>query len=137
VGRLSEGQTRSEAETNIREALIGCVWPYLQDRQSRDLLLVHQIQVTPKTRARKMAAKRYLNTMTAEAILEKSVRYDRGGTPVEVVIPYQEFIDFIEAYGLDLSKDEKEELREGISDREEGRQDRFVSSEEAKRQLGL
>jgi hypothetical protein len=84
-----------------------------------------------------MAGKRYFETMTAEAILEKSVRYDRSGTPVEVVIPYEQFIDFIETYGLDLSKEEKEELREGISDREEGRQDRFVSAEEAKRQLGL
>ena len=75
--------------------------------------------------------------MTAEAILEKSVRYDRGGKPVEVVIPYEQFIDFIETYGLDLSDEEKEDLREAIADREKGRDERFLSAEEAKRQLGL
>ena len=75
--------------------------------------------------------------MTAEAILEKSVRYDRGGKPVEVVIPYEQFIDFIETYGLDLSDEEQEDLREAIADRKEGRDEGFLSAEEAKRQLGL
>jgi PHD/YefM family antitoxin component YafN of YafNO toxin-antitoxin module len=75
--------------------------------------------------------------MTAETILQKSVRYDRGGKPVEVVIPYEQFIDFIETYGLDLSEEEKEDLREAIADREKGRNDRFVSAEEAKREFGL
>jgi hypothetical protein len=75
--------------------------------------------------------------MTAETILEKSIRYDRGGKPVEVVIPYEQFIDFIETYGLDLSEVEKEELRGAIADKEEGRDDRFLSAGEAKQQLGL
>ena len=75
--------------------------------------------------------------MTAETILENSIRYDRGGKPVEVVIPYEQFIDFIETYGLDLSDEEQKDLREAIADREQGRDERFLSAEEAKRQLGL
>jgi hypothetical protein len=75
--------------------------------------------------------------MTTEAILEKSIRYDRGGKPVEVVIPYEQFIEFIETYGLDLSDEEQGDLREAIADRKEGRDERFLSAAEAKQQLGL
>ncbi len=60
-----------------------------------------------KNWTRKTAVRRYYESMTAEAILQKSVRYDRGGEPLEVVIPYGEFIDFIETYGLDLTEDER------------------------------
>ena len=56
---------------------------------------------------------------------------------MEVVISYEQFIDFIETYGLDLSDEEKEDLREAIADREEGRDERFLSAEDAKQQLGL
>lgn len=75
--------------------------------------------------------------MTAEAILEKSVRYDKDGKPLEVVIPYEEFIDLMETYGLDLTPDEKESIREAQSDLAVGKTDAFVSLDEAKRQLGL
>lgn len=75
--------------------------------------------------------------MTAEAILQKSVRYDRAGNPLEVVIPYADFVDFIETYGLDLSDEEKEAIREARDDLAAGRSEKFVSAEEAKRELGL
>ncbi len=75
--------------------------------------------------------------MTAEAILQKSVRYDRAGKPLEVVIPYEDFVDFVETYGLDLSDEEKDAIREAQNDLAAGRHQNFVSSEEAKRQLGL
>ena len=75
--------------------------------------------------------------MTTEAVLQKSVRYDRSGKPLEVVIPYEEFVDFIETYGLDLSDEEKESIREAQGDLAAGRRENFVSAEEAKRQLGL
>ena len=61
---------------------------------------------------------RYPESMTAEAILQKSVRYDRSGKPLEVVISYAEFVDFVETYGLDLSDDEKDSVREAKADRE-------------------
>ena len=75
--------------------------------------------------------------MTAAAILQKSVRYDRGGKPVEVVIPYEEFLDFIETYGLDLSDEEKDSIREAKADREAGRTGNFVALEDLEKDLGL
>lgn len=75
--------------------------------------------------------------MKAEAILRKSVRYDRDGKPLEVVIPYVDFVEFIETYGLDLTVDEKESIREARGDLAAGRHGNFVGSEEAKRLLGL
>ena len=106
-------------------------------RSNEGLKATRPTPIRRKIGARKTVTRRYLEIMTAEAILEKSVRYDRGGKPVEVVIPYEQFIDFIETYGLDLSDEEKEDLREAIADREKGRDERFLSAEEAKRQLGL
>lgn len=78
----------------------------------------------------------YLYGMTAEAILEKNLRFDRGGKPVEVVIPYDKFIDFIESHGLDLKEDERQELRETIKEVKSG-EGKSYSAEEAKRELGL
>jgi hypothetical protein len=75
--------------------------------------------------------------MATEAILEKNVRYDRSGKPLEVVISYDEFIDFVETYGLDLSEEEKEGIHEAQADRKAGRSENFVGLEEAKRELGL
>jgi hypothetical protein len=75
--------------------------------------------------------------MTTEAIFEKNVRYDRSGKPLEVVISYDEFIDFVETYGLDLSEEEIEGIHEAQADRKAGRSGNFVGLEEAKRELGL
>ncbi|MCW1915596.1 hypothetical protein OJ996_18570 [Luteolibacter sp. GHJ8] len=75
--------------------------------------------------------------MTAEALLQKSVRYDRSGKPIEVVIPYEEFVDFVESHGLDLSSDEKESIREAKADREGGRSENFVTLDELEKELGL
>lgn len=79
----------------------------------------------------------YGEAMKAEAILEKNVRYDRGGKPLEVVIPYSDFVDFIEEHGLDLTDEEKKSIRDAEGDRKAGRNENFVSSGEAKRQLGI
>ena len=75
--------------------------------------------------------------MTTEAILQKSVRYDRDGKPIEVVIPYEEFVEFIESYGLDLSDDEKDSILEAKADREAGRTENFVALEEIEKELGI
>jgi len=75
--------------------------------------------------------------MTAEAILQKSVRYDRGGKPLEVVIPYEEFVDFIETNGLDLTDEEKDSIREAKADRQAGRMDNFVSLQDLEKELGI
>ena len=75
--------------------------------------------------------------MTTEAILRKSIRYDRGGNPVEVVIPYEKLVDFIETYGLDLTADEKESIAEAKADREAGRPENFVALEDQEKELGI
>ena len=80
----------------------------------------------PQIQARKIARIAYLKSMTVEAILKKSVRYDRSGKPLEVVISYDEFIDFVETYGLDLTEDEKEAIHEARADRKAGRTENFV-----------
>ena len=54
-----------------------------------------------------------------------------------MVISYDDFIDFIETYGLDLTEDEKEAIHEAQADREANRNENFVGIEEAKRELGL
>lgn len=75
--------------------------------------------------------------MTAQAILQKSVRYDRSGKPLEVVISYEEFVDFLETYGLDLSDEEKDSVREAKADRAAGRMENFVALEDLEKQLGI
>lgn len=75
--------------------------------------------------------------MTMEAILRKSIRYDRGGKPVEVVIPYDEFVDFIESNGLDLTEDEKESIAEAKADREAGRSENFVALADLEKELDI
>jgi hypothetical protein len=90
-----------------------------------------------KTRLAKPTGLRYAEIMTAEAILQKSVRYDRSGKPLEVVISYEEFVDFVETYGLDLSDDEKDSVREAQADREAGRIENFVALEDLEKELGI
>lgn len=90
-----------------------------------------------KIRTRNSTKCPYDKSMTTEAILRKSVRYDRSGTPVEVVIPYDEFVDFVETYGLDLSEDEKESLAEAKADRLAGRTENFVALEDLEKELGI
>ena len=47
--------------------------------------------------------------MNAETIIKENTRFDRGGRPLEVVIPYKQFIDFIEEHGLDQKAVEQKE----------------------------
>jgi hypothetical protein len=75
--------------------------------------------------------------MTAETILRKGIRYDRGGKPIEVVIPYEQFVDFVETYGLDLTDDEKESIAEAKADRDAGRTGNFVALEDLEKELGI
>jgi len=75
--------------------------------------------------------------MTAEAILEKNIRYDRGGKPLEVVISYQEFVEFVESYGLDLTLEERKSINEAEADRKAGRTENFVKMEDLEDELGI
>jgi hypothetical protein len=53
------------------------------------------------------------------------------------VIPYGEFVDFIETYGLDLSDDEKDTIREAKAAREAGRVGNFIALEDLEKELGI
>ena len=90
-----------------------------------------------KTKTRKPVGMHYPESMTAETILQKGVRHDRNGKPLEVVIPYEEFVDFVETYGLDLSEDEKDSVREAKADRKAGRMENFVALEDLEKELGI
>ncbi len=74
--------------------------------------------------------------MSAVEALEKRILYTEDGTPSEVMIPYEKFIDFIETYGLDLTEGEQSAIREARSDIDSGNLDAFVSADEARRQVG-
>ena len=74
--------------------------------------------------------------MSAAEALEKRILYTEDGTPSEVMIPYEKFIDFIETYGLDLTEDEQSAIREARFDIDSGNLDAFVSADEARRQVG-
>ena len=77
-----------------------------------------------------------MNTMSAPA-LDKKIVVNEDGEPVEVIIPYDQFVDFMETYGLDMTEEEKEELREANADIDNGNKDAFMSLEEVKKELGL
>ena len=74
--------------------------------------------------------------MTAEFLLEKNLRFDRSGKPLEVIIPYEQFIEFFEINGYDLSERDKTELREATADSDAGNHDAFVSFEDIQKEFG-
>ena len=55
---------------------------------------------------------------------------DEKGDPAEVIIPYAQFVEIVETYGLDLDTDELRLLREAREDSAQGRRDHFVSADE-------
>ncbi|MDF1742036.1 MAG: hypothetical protein P1U86_22940 [Verrucomicrobiales bacterium] len=69
--------------------------------------------------------------------LDRKIVVNEAGDPVEVIIPYDQYVDFIETYGLDLTEEEKEELREARADVANKNRDAFVSLDEVKKGLGL
>lgn len=68
----------------------------------------------------------YNTTMT----ITKKLVLDEKGDPSEVLIPYEQFVELSETYGLDLTKEEESELREALADSRSGNSDAFVSAEE-------
>lgn len=73
--------------------------------------------------------------MTAELFLEKNTRYDRLGQPLEVVVPYHQFIEFIEEHGLDPRRPNAE-TRAAIDEPIEGLP-RYHTAKEARAALGI
>ena len=78
----------------------------------------------------------YPTDMSAVETLEKRILFNEAGEPEEVMIPYQRFVEFIEAHGLDLTDEELESIAEARLDLQSGNATAFISHDELVRELG-
>ena len=69
-------------------------------------------------------------------VLSRKIVVDEEGKPVEVIIPYEQFIDFIETYGLDLTEEERLGILAAKADVANGDPGEFVTADAAKREIG-
>jgi hypothetical protein len=53
-----------------------------------------------------------------------------NGKPSEVIIPYEQFVEIVEALGGDLDPSEADALREAVSDSVDRRRSAFVTADE-------
>jgi len=60
-------------------------------------------------------------------VLNKKLVVDAAGRPLEVIVPYEQFLEMEEALGLDLEAAVREDLETARADWEAGREDAFVS----------
>ncbi|MDA1006069.1 MAG: hypothetical protein O3A87_06260 [Verrucomicrobia bacterium] len=67
----------------------------------------------------------------AVVTITKKIVLDEEGNPSEVLIPYAQFVELTETYGLDLDEDEQSELRDALADSKARNHDAFVPAEEA------
>jgi len=76
-----------------------------------------------------------LSTMSTAEKLEKRILFNEAGEPEVVMIPYEKFVEFIEAHGLDLTEEERESVKEARRDIASGNREAFVSHDELVREL--
>lgn len=69
-------------------------------------------------------------------VLQKKIVLDAKGDPVEVIIPYKQFVQFFEAYGFDLTQEDENDIREAEQDRKNGNATAFISLEKLEEELG-
>jgi hypothetical protein len=62
--------------------------------------------------------------------ITRKIVVDDKGEPTDVIIPYGQFVEMVEAFGLDLEQSAQEELREAMGDCREKRRENFVSAAE-------
>lgn len=60
---------------------------------------------------------------------------DAKGKPLEVIIPYEQYVEFVEAYGLDLPDDERNSILRAKSAIEKGDYSEFLSAEAVKNEI--
>jgi hypothetical protein len=58
--------------------------------------------------------------------IQKKIVFNEHGKPKEVIIPWEQFCELSEAFGLDLDTEAIAELREAKRDWESGDRARFV-----------
>jgi hypothetical protein len=62
--------------------------------------------------------------------ITRKIVLDDKGEPTEVIIPYGQFVEMMEIFGLDLSKSDQDDLREALKDSRDKRRENFVSASE-------
>jgi hypothetical protein len=67
--------------------------------------------------------------------LKKEIPFNKEGKPSKVVIAYEQFIEFVEAHGLDLSEEDVKGIHEAKADYRAGNRDAFVGHEEVSREV--
>jgi hypothetical protein len=72
--------------------------------------------------------------MTA-ASLPKKLVVDETGRPIEVIIPYQVFVDFIEEHGLDITEEDRQGILDAEKDIAEANAEAFISLEDLAKEL--
>ncbi|MEM7143592.1 MAG: hypothetical protein AAF591_00565 [Verrucomicrobiota bacterium] len=58
------------------------------------------------------------------------------GKPTAALIPYAQFVELVETYGLDFTDEERKELREALDDVKDDNREAFVGLDEIKQELG-
>jgi hypothetical protein len=72
--------------------------------------------------------------MTA-ASLPKKLVVDETGRPIEVIIPYQVFVDFVEEHGLDITEEDRQGILDAEKDIAEANAEAFISLEDLIKEL--
>ena len=62
--------------------------------------------------------------------ITRKIVLNEQGKPSEVIIPYDQYLDIIEAFGMDLGPQSEAELREALDDSIHGRREAFVTADE-------
>lgn len=56
----------------------------------------------------------------------KKIILDETGTPSDVIIPYEQFVQLSETYGWDLDEEEQKDLSTALADSRAGNRDAFI-----------
>lgn len=62
--------------------------------------------------------------------ITKRILLDENGSPSDVIIPYEQFVELSEIYGWDLNEEEQNGLSEALADSRAGNRDAFVPASE-------
>ena len=62
--------------------------------------------------------------------ITKKIVYDEKGSPSDVMIPYEQFVELSEIYGWDLDEEEQKGLTEALADSRLGNSAAFVPASE-------
>ena len=64
------------------------------------------------------------------ATIDRKIVIDDRGEPLEVIIPYAQFVELSETCGLDLDIAQRQELRAALADSASRRREAFIPEDE-------